>query len=298
MSSFLLGSYGSLPCAAAQPRQRSRCMPVARAYDSAVQHRRRQNSCAGCFIRYQRDHQVTTILPQCGRSSSRRTTVRCSAVFERFSERSIKSVMIAQQEAKNLGASEVCAFSCPEAAYGREHSSGSQSRGSVCSQVTTEHVLLGLVAEETGSKNGFLNSGLTVEKARAAVESLSGKRKPNSTHDNIPFSREVRKTFEAATNVSFRLETRAVWCHRQCQTQPHKLVQLLQHHMLAISCRSASGQLCLTSRQNTSCSPCSISQEPQGSGFWTGAMCSCLLYSAAALDVQPAVTLLRPAAPG
>lgn len=72
----------------------------------------------------------------------------------------------------------------------------------VCSQVTTEHVLLGLVAEETGSKNGFLNSGLTAERARAAVESLSGKRKPISTHDNIPFSREVRKTFEAATNVS------------------------------------------------------------------------------------------------
>lgn len=52
------------------------------------------------------------------------------------------------------------------------------------------------------SKNGFLNSGLTSEKARAAVQSLSGKRKPISTTDSIPFSREVRKTFEAATNVS------------------------------------------------------------------------------------------------
>lgn len=70
------------------------------------------------------------------------------------------------------------------------------------SQVTTEHVLLGLIAEDTSSKHGFMNSGLTVEKARAAVETLSGRRKPISTHDNIPFSREVRKTFEAATNVS------------------------------------------------------------------------------------------------
>ena len=85
------------------------------------------------------------------------------------------------------------------------HAAGNRCATSLvdpCVQVTTEHVLLGLVAEETGSKNGFLNSGLTVEKTRAAVESLSGKRKPNSTHDNIPFSREVRKTFEAATNVS------------------------------------------------------------------------------------------------
>jgi len=68
-------------------------------------------------------------------------------------------------------------------------------------QVTTEHVLLGLITEDTSSKNGFLNSGITAEKARAAVQSLSGKRKPISTTDSIPFSREVRKTFEAATNV-------------------------------------------------------------------------------------------------
>ncbi|WIA36448.1 hypothetical protein OEZ86_007755 [Tetradesmus obliquus] len=104
--------------------------------------------------------------------AGRRRTVVVQAVFERFSERSIKLVMIAQQEAKNMGAPEV----------------------------TTEHVLLGLIAEDTSSKHGFMNSGLTVEKARAAVETLSGRRKPISTHDNIPFSREVRKTFEAATN--------------------------------------------------------------------------------------------------
>jgi ATP-dependent Clp protease ATP-binding subunit ClpC len=73
-------------------------------------------------------------------------------------------------------------------------------------QVTTEHVLIGLITEDQGSsssKNGFFNSGLTADKARAAVQSMSGqKRKPVSTTDSIPFSREVRKTFEAATNVS------------------------------------------------------------------------------------------------
>lgn len=37
----------------------------------------------------------------------RARAVRVTAVFEKFSERSIKSVMFAQQEAKNLGAPEV-----------------------------------------------------------------------------------------------------------------------------------------------------------------------------------------------
>lgn len=48
-------------------------------------------------------------LPAVARCSNvRRTrTVRVAAVFEKFSERSIKSVMFAQQEAKNLGAAEV-----------------------------------------------------------------------------------------------------------------------------------------------------------------------------------------------
>mmetsp|Transcript_10026 Transcript_10026/g.21446 ORF Transcript_10026/g.21446 Transcript_10026/m.21446 type:complete len:958 (+) Transcript_10026:149-3022(+) len=102
-----------------------------------------------------------------------RKALRVAAVFEKFTERSIKSVMISQQEAKLLGASEV----------------------------NTEHILLGLISEETISKNGYLNSGLTAERAKTAVESLFGKKRPlSSTENSIPFSREVRRTFEAATN--------------------------------------------------------------------------------------------------
>jgi hypothetical protein len=111
--------------------------------------------------------------------------------------------------------------------------------------VTTEHVLLGLVAEDAASKAGYLNSGLTLEarahagarvsgscragaatgrgtvapaadrvpprqpphrapppqRARAAVEALGGRRKANTAADNVPFGRDVRKAFEAATNV-------------------------------------------------------------------------------------------------
>ncbi|KIY97633.1 putative ATP-dependent Clp protease ATP-binding subunit [Monoraphidium neglectum] len=81
--------------------------------------------------------------------------------------------MIAQQQAKELGAPEV----------------------------TSEYVLLGLVAEDTTSKHGYLNSGITDDRARAAVQALtSGRRRAADDADNIPFSREVRKTFEAATN--------------------------------------------------------------------------------------------------
>lgn len=108
----------------------------------------------------------------CTKSRAGRRNLKVKAVFEKFTERSIKSVMIAQQEAKNFGATEV----------------------------TTEHLLLGLISEENMSKNGYLNSGLTIEKAKLAVEGLSGRKKPVVSQESIPFSREVRRTFEAATN--------------------------------------------------------------------------------------------------
>lgn len=71
----------------------------------------------------------------------------------------------------------------------------------IITQVETEHILLGLIAEENSSKNGYLNSGLSIERAKAAVELLAGKKRPIATGDSIPFSRDVRRIFEAATNV-------------------------------------------------------------------------------------------------
>jgi hypothetical protein len=69
-------------------------------------------------------------------------------------------------------------------------------------QVNTEHILLGLIAEDSAtSKAGYLNSGLTAERAKAVVESMSQKKRPITGGESIPFSREVRRTFEAATNV-------------------------------------------------------------------------------------------------
>jgi hypothetical protein len=51
------------------------------------------------------------------------------------------------------------------------------------SQVGTEHVLLGLIAEEPPSKAGYMGTGITLEAARAGVASLTGRaRKTVSGH--------------------------------------------------------------------------------------------------------------------
>ena len=77
-------------------------------------------------------------------------------------------------------------------------------------QVNTEHILLGLVAEESLSTNGSLNSGVSSERAKAAVEALFGRKRPVSHGESIPFSREVRKMFENATHVEFAERRRAM----------------------------------------------------------------------------------------
>lgn len=114
---------------------------------------------------------VRRVSAKAPRAISRRT-LSVNALFEKFTERSIKSIMLGQQAAKELGASEVSA----------------------------EHILIGLVQEDAASKNGYLNTGLTAEMVRSAVEELNGKKRPQAASETIIFSREVRRTFEAATN--------------------------------------------------------------------------------------------------
>lgn len=102
-----------------------------------------------------------------------------SAVFERFTERAIKSVMLAQREAKALGRREV----------------------------GTEQLLLGLIAEERGNE-GYLSSGVTIERAREAVKSLldesvgSGLLGPAT---EVPFSHGSKRVFEAALEHSKKM---------------------------------------------------------------------------------------------
>lgn len=109
--------------------------------------------------------------PACLRAKGRRQ-LQVHAVFEKFTERSIKAVMMSQQEAKNLGSVEV----------------------------KTEHLLLGLIAEEGQSKTGYMNSGLSFERVKREVEAVLGKKMPILSQETVPFSREVKKTFETATN--------------------------------------------------------------------------------------------------
>mmetsp|Transcript_2300 Transcript_2300/g.5774 ORF Transcript_2300/g.5774 Transcript_2300/m.5774 type:complete len:943 (+) Transcript_2300:213-3041(+) len=108
-------------------------------------------------------------------ATRRRVGVAVRAVFEKFTERAIKAVMLAQQEAKNLGVLEV----------------------------TAQHILLGLIAEDA-SKEGYMGTTVTLDAARAVVEELSSKRKKRDVKD-LPFSRDSKRVFEAALTESRRL---------------------------------------------------------------------------------------------
>ncbi|MCO5575798.1 hypothetical protein L7F22_029603 [Adiantum nelumboides] len=101
-----------------------------------------------------------------------------SAVFERFTERAIKTVMLAQREAKALGKAEV----------------------------GTEQLLLALIAEDRASE-GFLRSGVTIERAREAARALSGLNASDAVPDNkpatdVPFSVGSKRVFEVALESS------------------------------------------------------------------------------------------------
>lgn len=147
-----------------------------------------------------------------GRSSPARRGLRCNALFEKFTERSIKSVMIAQQEAKWLGADEVSFGGACDLQWLRSKwvtllsSPSPPPPPHACSmlfppQVRSEHILLGLIAEDDVSKTGYLNCGITSEASKTAVEKLSGKKPSSGTSETINFSRTVRRTFEIASNV-------------------------------------------------------------------------------------------------
>ncbi|KAL5564729.1 hypothetical protein UlMin_027893 [Ulmus minor] len=122
-------------------------------------------------------------------------TAVVAAVFERFTERSIKAVIFSQREAKALGSE----------------------------MVFTQHLLLGLIAEEEKFRpssyphKGFLDSGITIEQARLAVRSIWNQQIPNSAAaaaaappdsdrgggaTGVPFSISTKRVLEAALEYS------------------------------------------------------------------------------------------------
>ncbi|XP_057465573.1 chaperone protein ClpD, chloroplastic-like isoform X2 [Actinidia eriantha] len=114
--------------------------------------------------------------------SSSRKRIFISAVFERFTERSIKAVMFSQREAKALGNE----------------------------MVLNQHLLLGLISESGGS-DGFLGSGITIDVARDAVRSIWHNDESGdgdlggygaSFATDVPFSVSTKRVFEAAVEYS------------------------------------------------------------------------------------------------
>eukprot|EP00798_Chlamydomonas_sp_ICE-L_P020852 gene20852-27685_t len=123
-------------------------------------------------------------------SYSRAATVKVSAVFEQFSNRSIQVAVMSQQLA-------------------RKHRS---------LEVNVEHILLSLVTEDSLSRNGYMNSGLSVEKATEILRerstsarswSLIPVMRPSS--EAHPFSAAVRKTFQMASNECKRMGSKSMF---------------------------------------------------------------------------------------
>lgn len=133
---------------------------------------------------------VTSIRPRNGfiggrlRRKRRPRIAVVSAIFERFTERAIKAVIFSQREAKALSKD----------------------------LVFTQHLLLGLIAEEehNQSPGGFLDSGVTLHVAREAVRSIwHNKDAKADTSDqsatvtpHVPFAISTKRVFDSAVEYS------------------------------------------------------------------------------------------------
>ncbi|EIE27350.1 ATP-dependent Clp protease ATPase subunit [Coccomyxa subellipsoidea C-169] len=79
------------------------------------------------------------------------------------------------------------------------------------SEVSTEFLLMGLISEEPASKTGFYNSGITIDRARTAVEALQERSRQadgsslSSPAPELPFSRDAKRVFETAAEEARKL---------------------------------------------------------------------------------------------
>ncbi|RWW16673.1 hypothetical protein GW17_00019435 [Ensete ventricosum] len=140
------------------------------------------SSSSSLLVEFRRRSLTSIPLPPSQRYCHRRPPRRAiSAVFERFTERAIKTVMFSQREAQAHG------------------------MGTVFNQ----HLLLGLVAEDK-SPSGFLGSGITIDRAREAVRAIwpDGVAADHATAPSagsstgVPFSLNSKRVFQAAVECS------------------------------------------------------------------------------------------------
>lgn len=95
-------------------------------------------------------------------------------MFERFSEKAIKVVMIGQEEARLIG----------------------------LNFVGTEQILLGLIAENTGIAAKVLKAaGINIKNARLEVEKIVGRGKGFSSLE-IPFTPRAKKLLENSLDIA------------------------------------------------------------------------------------------------
>jgi ATP-dependent Clp protease ATP-binding subunit ClpC len=114
-------------------------------------------------------------------------------MFERFTDRSRRAVVLAQEEAREA-----------------KHN-----------YIGTEHLLLGMLHEGEGLAAEALSSvGLTLERARAAVEEMIG-HGTEHPKGHIPFTPRAKKVLELALRMALRLE------HKDIRTE-HLLLGLLE----------------------------------------------------------------------
>jgi ATP-dependent Clp protease ATP-binding subunit ClpC len=103
-------------------------------------------------------------------------------VFERFSEQAREVVVLAMEEAQRLG-----------------HAS-----------VDTEHLLVGLLRQETGAAATALErAGVTAEAVRSEIERTIGRGKTTSP-DPTPFSRDAKRALELALREALSLGANVV----------------------------------------------------------------------------------------
>jgi ATP-dependent Clp protease ATP-binding subunit ClpA len=97
--------------------------------------------------------------------------------FERFTEKGIKVIMLAQEEARRLG----------------------------LNRIGTEQILLGLIGEGTGiAAKTLKSSGVNLKDARVEVEKLTG-RGSGFVAVEIPFTEAARRALEASSDAARKL---------------------------------------------------------------------------------------------
>jgi ATP-dependent Clp protease ATP-binding subunit ClpC len=113
-----------------------------------------------------------------GRSEDTNARKAALSMFERFTDRSRRVVVLAQEEARML-----------------DHS-----------YIGTEHILLALIREDGGVAAQALESlGITEEAARQQVEEITGRGEPGPQRGHIPFTPRAKKILQLSLREAIAL---------------------------------------------------------------------------------------------